>query len=152
MSIERQSSFTNWITATIIVGFPLEITRPYSSYQIICLSLTFDPIDVIWNTILLTATFPDIRQLFSQGYIVNCPRHFRMHTRPKLRIAAIIMTNTCVRWCRDGQKEMTSIDFIRVLKSYYPIIRAADDKGAIYPALNLASVSLGARKLLHSCE
>lgn len=47
---------------------------------------------------------------------------------------------------------MTSIDFIRVLKSYYPIIRAAYDKGAIYPALNLASVSLGARKLLHSCE
>lgn len=62
------------------------------------------------------------------------------------------MTNTRVRWCRDGEKEMTSIDFIRVLKSYYPIIRAADDKGAIYPALNLASVSLGARKLLHSCE
>lgn len=64
----------------------------------------------------------------------------------------MLMTNTRVRWCRDGEKEMTSIDFIRVLKSYYPIIRAAYDKGAIYPALNLASVSLGARKLLHSCE
>ena len=37
---------------------------------------------------------------------------------------------------------MTSIGLICVLKSHYPIRRAAVGLGAIYPALNLASESL----------
>ena len=47
---------------------------------------------------------------------------------------------------------MTSIGLICVLKSHYPIRRAAVGLGAIYPALNLASESLEARKLLPECE